>query len=132
MQRRTVLAGVAAGLGIGTLGAYGLGVFDDPPFTLSVYNAAGDETDVTCDLPDGFLDDHPVVATLVDAVGDNPVTEPEQQKISRERAASILSDLESNCETTGGLYDIQGEWYFISIKGEPHSHSGDEDDDHTH
>lgn len=131
MERRTVLAGAAGALGMSTLGAYALGVFDDPPFTLSVYNAEGDETDVTCDLPDGFLDDHPVVADLVEAVQGRPVTEPASEPISRERAASVLSDLESHCETTGGLYDIRGEWYFISIKGEPHGHDGDEDD-HAH
>jgi hypothetical protein len=131
MQRRTVLAGAAAGVGLGTVGAYAGGLFDDPPFTLSVYNAKGDETDVTCDLPDGFLDDHPVLADLVAAAGDNPVSEPETAKITQDQAASILSDLSARCDTTGGLYAIRGEWYFISIQGDPHSHD-DERDGHEH
>jgi len=132
MQRREVLAGVSGLAGIGTLGAYGLGVFDDPPFTLKVYNADGDETDVTCDLPDDFLADKPVLSELVDDARDNSATEPAARGISRDRAAAILSDLESNCETTGGLYDIQGEWFFISISGEAHGHSGEGGDSHSH
>lgn len=132
MQRRTVLAGLA-GVGglasVGTLGAYGLGVFDEPPFTLAVYNATGDETDVTCSLPAGFLDDHPAVATLVDRVEGRPVTDPARRRISRERATTIVSDLAAHCENTGGLYDIGGEWYFISVSGEgAHSHDGDTGD----
>lgn len=132
MERRTVLAGVAAGLGFGTVGAYGMGVFDDPPITLKVFNADGDETDVTCDLPDGFLDDKPVLADLVREAQGNPVDEPATQQISRDRAGTILSDLESHCETVGGLYRIQGDWFFISMSGEDTHGHGDGGHDHEH
>ena len=132
MERRTVLAGVAAGLGFGTLGAYGMGVFDDPPYTLKVFPAEGDETDETCDLPDGFLDDRPVLADLVEEARGNPIGEPATEKISRDRATGILSGLQANCETVGGLYDVQGDWFFISMTGEgAHDHS-DGSDDHEH
>lgn len=133
MERRTVLAGVAGVAGFGTLGAYRLGAFDDPPFTLKVYNAEGDETDVTCDLPDDFLDDSPVLADLVDEARGNPVDEPATQQISRDRAANILSGLEANCEDVGGLYVIQGDRFFISMAGEEaHGHGEGDSHDHEH
>lgn len=134
MERRAVLAGVAGITGLGAVGAYSLGVFDEPPFTLKVYNAKGDETDVTCDLPDGFLDDKPILAELVQETRGNPIDEPATRKVSRDRAANVLSGLEANCETVGGLYDIQGDWFFISISGDSaHGHgNGGSGDGHSH
>jgi len=114
MDRRTVLAGVAAGLaGLGgCLDAVGLG---KSTFVLRASRANGDETDTTCDLPAELVSSHPNLESVLGSAAEKPVGEWARTGVDEGTGEEIGDALVEACGESGGLYRHDDEWFFISV-----------------
>jgi len=137
MKRRAVLASLGAVGAAATAGCASV-LGDEPPLRLRAMRAERDDTDVRCELPEQFVAEHPKLETVLAQAADEPRHEWVSTGVSEDTGSDIVSGLESNCETVGGLYRYDGEWFFVSVEivddqlADDH-HGGDgHDDNHSH
>lgn len=148
MKRRTLL-GCATGAVAATAGCLDavplLG--GEPPLRLRTMRAeveppnAGPEevtgpTDVTCQLGEDFVGEHPELGRMLRRASQQPVNEMVSTGIDQETGDDIVIGLEAYCERSGGLYFYEGDAYWISIvftseEGAIAHHAGD-GHNHTH
>ncbi len=115
MKRRAVLAGLGAAGVVATAGCAGV-LGSDPPLRLRAMRADHDDTDVRCDLPGRFVANHPKLETVLSRAAEEPRHEWVAIGVSEDTGSAVVSGLESRCETVGGLYHYDGEWFFVSVE----------------
>lgn len=132
MKRRAVLGAAGAAATAGCAGVLG----SDPPLRLRAMRAERDDTDVRCDLPERFVANHPELESVLERARDQPRHEWVSTGVSEEVGSDVVSGLESRCETAGGLYRYDGEWFFVSVEivddQLAEDHHGGDGHDHTH
>lgn len=117
MNERSLLAGIAIAVLVAALVGAAAAFSGDggDPVAVRATEAAGNETDVRCDLPADAVEDHPALAAVVaDARNQSPGTWAERG-VSVETGEEIVATLEWHCETVGGIYVIDGEPFLISL-----------------
>lgn len=136
MKRRAVLAGLGAAGAAATAGCTDV-LGGEPPLRLRAMRAERDDTDVRCDLSEQLVADHPKLESVLSRAADQPVHEWVTMGVSKETGSDVVTALESHCETAGGLYHYDGEWFFVSVEivddelAADH-HGGDGHGDHNH
>lgn len=140
ITRRRLLATGAAATAVSLAGCTGTGSlnrlnpFWDPPITMKVVAASGDETDVTCTLPANAVENHPLLQNAMEKLADADTGTTVKKGMTTERGQAISNTLTAQCETVGGLYRYDGEWYLVGLtfKAQEDHQEHHEDDGHDH
>jgi hypothetical protein len=140
VTRRRLLAGGATAASVALAGCTApasvnrLNPFWDAPIEMKVVHAAEDQTDVRCELPDSAVEDHPVMQGAMEELADAEVGERVTRKLSTEEGQAISNTFTEQCETVGGLYEYQGNWYLVGLTFEAQSDHQEYHDgtDHDH
>lgn len=139
VTRRNLLAGGATAATAGLAGCTSSGSlnrlnpFWDAPIEMKVVAASGEETDVTCSLPAGAVEDHPVLRDAMAELADADPRTTVTRKLTTDEGRAISDTFTEHCETVGGLYEYEGNWYLVGLTFEAQSdHREYHDDGHDH
>jgi hypothetical protein len=95
--------------------------------------AAGDETDVRCELSASFVGEYPPLKRVLDAAADNDPGEWAGTGLSEERGTALGDALVEHCdEETRGLYRYDGDWFFLSLSFRDAQAHDEAEGDHHH
>lgn len=88
----------------------------EPPITMKVIAASGDETDVRCTIASGALSDLPELRRSLETLADAEDGERVVKGLTIETGQEISNMLTRQCEDdVGGLYNYDGSWYLLGL-----------------
>lgn len=139
LSRRQLLAGGATAATVGLAGCSAspglnrLNPFWDPPIEMKVVAAAGEESDVTCRLPAEAVERHPVLQDAMEELADAEPRTKVTRGLTTDEGRAISDTFTEQCETAGGLYRYEGNWYLVGLTFEAQGdHQDYHDDGHDH
>lgn len=130
-SRRRFLGGLAVAATAAVAGCSGL--LGKKPMRLRATPAEGDETDVRCRLSAEFVNEHSKLETVLQRAGGNERGEWATMGVSEERGNAVGDALVDHCDgNTRGLYEHDGQWYFVSLSYRDAEDHQDAEGGHTH
>lgn len=142
LTRRRLLAGTATAAAAGLAGCTGgrtlqrFNPFWDPPITMKVIAASGDETDVKCVLPEEAVEKHVPLKNAMRSLADADAGERVVKGLSTDTGRAISDTLTQQCENVGGLYRYEGRWYLVGLtfkaQDDHQEYHDDQGEDHEH
>lgn len=101
----------------------------DPPITMKVIAASGDETDVTCTLETEAVEELPELRRPLETLADAEDGERIVKGVTEDTGTAISNMLTRQCgEDVGGLYRYEGEWYLMGLTFEAQADHQDHHD----
>lgn len=139
--RRGLLAGGAVATAVLLAGCTGneslnrLNPFWNPPITMTVVAASGDETDTTCSLSAEAVERHPPLQSAMEKLADAEPGTKVTKGLTTETGQAISNTFTEHCQAVGGLYRYDGEWYLVGLtfkSQDDHRESHENGDGHDH
>jgi hypothetical protein len=89
----------------------------EPPITMKVIAASGDETDVTCSLDADAVSDLPELRESLERLADADDGDRIVKGLTTETGQEISNMLTRQCDdgSVGGLYNYEGAWYLLGL-----------------
>ena len=88
----------------------------EPPITMKVIAASGDETDVSCTLAADALSDLPELRRPLETLADAEDGQRIVKGLTIETGQEISNMLARQCDDQiGGLYSYDGSWYLLGL-----------------
>lgn len=112
-----------------------LNPFWDAPIVMKVVAASGEETDVKCELPAEAVEQHPVMKSAMEKLADAEPRTKVTRKLTTEEGQAISNTFTEQCESVGGLYSYEGNWYLVGLTFKAqsdHQEYHEDGDDHDH
>jgi hypothetical protein len=133
--RRKLLAAVGTATVTGLAGCTAaertrLNPFAEPPVSITVLRASGDETETTCRLDADAVDDVPELREPLEELADADDGERLERGLSIATGREISNLFTRQCDDdVGGLYRYDGVWYLIGLT---YRDQADHQDHHDH
>lgn len=121
LSRRRLLAAAGTATLVGLAGCTDeevnrLNPLWDPPITMQVIAADGDETDVTCTLETDAVADLPELREPLETLADAEDGQRIVKGLTTETGQEISNMLTRQCDdAVGGLYNYEDEWYLLGL-----------------
>lgn len=88
----------------------------DPPITMKLIAASGDETDVSCTLEPDAVAEIPELREPLETLADAEDGQRIVRGLTSGTGQEISNMLTRQCEdAVGGLYQYEGEWYLLGL-----------------
>lgn len=134
-SRRQLLAAVGAATATGLAGCTAaerarLNPLAEPPVTMKVVAASGDETEVTCQLDEDAVTEIPALQNPLDELDGAEEGERVERGLSIPEGREISNFFTQQCEEdAGGLVSYDGSWYLVGLT---YRDQADHEDHHDH